>query len=753
MKSIRLSFILATALSFNTFLASAEEMKMPRIDVVGNNLYIDSKKFFIKGVGYSPFRPGIYPGGRVPLDIIEADFKRIKDAGFNTVRVWGIMPEEQISLAEKYGIKVIQAAGIKPDADFSYEGFIRQAESQVRQMARISKNHPNVIMYLITNEPHSKAITASGVGKTMDLYKRLMEIVKKEDPIRPISMANAYWTIWLDQSIWDIASFNVYNYSPSFVEIIGYANFIRNLRELSGTDKPFLVTEYGFAVSPEGPGKKGYGGNTQQEQAEGVIADLRGLIQGGATGGCVFEWNDEWWKAGNAAVHDSHPEEWFGIVGIEAKENPQGNPRKAYNTIKEEFKMMIIRPAEGQRIWNSADIEVNAMPEVRSIQYKIDEGVWGKLERDSEWWRGFISGGQLAPGVHTLTVKGMCGGKTEILRKANIIKCAGREELLPSVAIELTADKPLYANGEIMKIKARLTDRSGVPLENYPIQMGVFNSINNYSRVWQAKTNERGFFTGSIPIAGRHNEWYYVYWAAADTDEYGYKAKESRIGCVKAEAKDGYPQKWLTAKKAKNITIDGIMEDEWLKTDRITIDLDNNFVEGDIKDNSDLSAEARVLWDDSNLYLLVRADDNFPMSNGYEKWDLWKGDCVELFVSVHPSKILDGRYTSFDFQILIGTNAKMWIANQAKGGVRGDIPILSSTMTKTNSGGYVLEAKINAANFWEKEVRSFKSGEILGFDIAVSDADQSMVRKAKLVWNGTEEGYRDAAVWGRLKLE
>ncbi len=747
------STILILSVIFNITFAYGAENKIPRIDIVGDSLYIDGKKFFIKGVGYSPFRPGIYPGAPVSLELVEADFKRIKEAGFNTVRVWGVMPEEQLSLAEKYGLKVIQAAGIKPDSNFAYEGFIRQAESQVRQMARISKNHPNVIMYLVTNEPHSQAVVNSGVDKTLDLYKKLIAIIKEEDPLRPVSMANAYWTMWLDQSMWDVVCFNVYNYSPSLVEVIGYPNFIKNLRNLTSRDKPFLVTECGLSVSPEGPGKGGYGGNTQQEQADGVIEDMRGLIQGGAIGGCVFEWNDEWWKAGNAAVHDTHPEEWFGIIGIETKENPQGTSRKAYQVLKEEFKMLVIKPTEGQRIFNSTDIEINTQPEVKAVSYKIDGNGWSDLSGDVEWKRGVISGESLTSGVHILTIKGVSGNKSEIIRRLNIIKCASKEDVLSPVNIELTTDKPSYENGDAMKIKARLTDRSGIPLENYTVRMGVFNSANNYNRSWQGKTNERGFFTGSIPIVGRHREWYYVYWASADSEDYAYETKESKIGCAKAEAKDGFPLKWLTAKKAENITIDGVMEDEWLKTDRIIIDADNNFVEGEIKDNSDLSAEARVLWDDGNIYLLVRVEDNFPMAGGYEKWDLWKGDCVELFISVDPSKIQERGYTPSDFQILIGTNGKMWICNQTKGGIRNNAPILSNTVVTKSANSYTLEAKINVSNFWDKPFRTFKSGDVLGFDIAVGDADESMMRKAKVVWNGTEEGYKDAAVWGRLRLE
>ena len=695
-------------LIFKTSPLCAEGNNPPRIDIVGDSLYLDGKKFLVKGVGYSPFRPNVYPGGPVALNIVEEDFKRIKDAGFNTIRVWSTMPEDQLTLAQKYGLKVIQAAGIKPDAKFDYEGFLRQAESQVRQMVRTSKNHPNVIMYLLTNEPHSQAILNSGVDKTIDMYKKLTAIVKQEDPSRPVSMANAYWTLWLDQSTWDVVCFNVYNYDPALAADIGYADFIKNLRNLHAKEKPFLVTEFGLSVSPEGPGKKGYGGNTQEEQAAGVIEDLRGIVQAGAIGGCVFEWNDEWWKGGNAATHDTHPEEWFGLVGIESKDNPVGTPRKAYYALKEEFKLIVTKPTEGYRIFNSSDIEVNASSEVRNLRYNIDGGEWSDLAKDSEWWRGTIAAEPLVPGLHVLTVKGINGSNAGITRTVNIIKCASKEETAPAVNIELSTDKPSYQNGDVLKIKARLLDRAGNPLENYPMKMGVFNSAGRYTRNWSGRTNERGFFTGIIPVIGRQREWYYVYWAGAESEEYSRKTKEGKIGYVKAAAGTGFPARWLAAKKAERLTIDGVAEDEWLKADKINISADTNFVEGSVKDDSDLTAEIRVLWDEGNLYILADVKDDVPAANGYEKWDLWKGDCIELFISVDPAEIKEQGYTASDFQILIGANGRMWITNQAKGGIRNNYPILSNAMVKKSEKGYVLEAKINIANFWDKPFRTFR---------------------------------------------
>ena len=751
MRKPSLIILVFVAVLFGQIVVLAQENRIPRIELIGDSIYIDGKKFFIKGIGYSPYRPGDWPGSKVPLEIVEADFKRIKEAGFNTLRVWDTMLEEQLKLAEKYGLKVMQAVGLKPDADFGYSGFIRLAESKVRQMCRRSKNHPNVIMYLLMNEPHADAVLKSGIDKTLNLYKRLIDIIRKEDPNRPISMTNAYWTLWLDQSIWDVVSFNSYSYCD-FARDIGYANFVKNLKSIHSEGRPFLVTEFGLSVSPEGSGKGSYGGNTEEEQAEGLVTYFRELIDGGAAGGCVFEWNDEWWKAGNPAVHDADAEEWFGIIGIEKKGNPIGTPRKAYYDLKEELKLVVTKPTEGHRVLDNIDIEINTSPGIFKVQYRIDGGEWIYLFKREDWWRETIDASSMQTGLHLLTIKGL-DGEREIIRKVNIIKCKDRKDLLSPIHIELTTDKESYKNGDIIELKAHLTDKEGAPLKNHDIKLGMLNSINSYSRRWAGRTDDKGFFSKTIPVIGRGNEWYYIFWAGAEIEDYSYKTRTGEISYVKTLIGEGFPIKWLVAKEAKDIIIDGVIEDAWLKADKIEISPDMNFAEGDVKDSGDLSAEVRILWDEDNIYLLASVKDDVPMKNKYEKLELWKGDCRELFVSVDPTKIPEKGYSSFDFQILIGTNGKMWIPGQRKGGIRNNIPVLSRAVAKRSNDGYVLEAKVNIANFWDKPLNVFSKGNILGFDIAIGDADESGMRDSKLVWNGTAENYKDSAIWGRLKLE
>jgi len=724
----------------------------PRIELIDGNFYLDGEKFLIKGIGYSPYRPGQWPGARVTPRILEWDFRRIKDAGFNTLRVWGMMSDEQLRVADKYGLKVIQAVPLKPDVDFGYSGYLLHAGSSVRQMCRRGKKHPNVIMYLLMNEPHADRVVLSGVDATLDLYKKLIAIGKEEDPDRPISMANAYWTLWLDQSAWDVVSFNTYNYWPSTSGDIGYANFVGGLKELHSEGRPFVVTEFGYSVSPDGGGGYTYGGNTEDEQAEGVIKNFRELIRGGAAGGCVFEWNDEWWKANDPNTHDGHAEEWFGIIGIEDRSDILGKPRKAYYALKEELKMVVTEPKEGQRVLDKVSIEVNAAQSVEDLRYRVGSGEWSRLSKTGEWWRGELDGSGLEVGLRKLTIKGV-DGEQEIERHLNIIKCKDEKDLLPPVNIELTTDRPSYKNGDMLEIRARLTDRSGAPLKAYEVQLGLFNAINDFTRRWQGVTDDNGYFVKKVPVIGKFDEWYYVYWAGADVEDHGYKSKEGQIGYVKADYGEGLPVKEAVAQYADKIKIDGVVEEAWLKAEAIKLKFDINHVEGRIDSHEDLSAEAGVMWDEENIYLLVDIKDDVPAVNDHTKGDVWDGDCIEFFISLDPTKIPNVGYSEFDFQILIGANKNMWIPAQAKGGVRNSIPISSEVASKKGDKGYVLEAKINIANFSAKPFRKFKKGDILGFDMAIGDADRTGAREGKIIWNGTEVGYKDSSVWGRLTLK
>src|SRR3990167_3407202 len=62
----------------------------------------------IKGVTYDLKYPGISHYSQIPPEVFERDFKMMKKAGINTIRLYGVPPEFVLDLADRYNIRVIE---------------------------------------------------------------------------------------------------------------------------------------------------------------------------------------------------------------------------------------------------------------------------------------------------------------------------------------------------------------------------------------------------------------------------------------------------------------------------------------------------------------------------------------------------------------------------------------------------------------------------------------------------------------------
>ena len=285
--------------------------------------YIDNEKFFVKGIGYEPgSRPGQYPWARqFEPEIITLDMNRIIDGGFNTIRTWASLMEEELGLIDAMGLKIIFGIGIDRRGDFGNPGFITATESTFRRILNYSKNYDCIIAYVIMNEPMAADIYSAGAAETVSLWTRIKNIINQEHPGIPVSFTNSPAGDYINMNIFDISGHNIYSYSPPAVShSLGYSGYI-NYAKKASPKNPLVVTEYGLSVSPNGPGGYGYGGNSLQEQSDGDLIMYRGLIDGDAQGGCVFIYLDGWWKNNDIPndedTHEPEPEEWFGLFGIE----------------------------------------------------------------------------------------------------------------------------------------------------------------------------------------------------------------------------------------------------------------------------------------------------------------------------------------------------------------------------------------------------------------------------------------------------
>ena len=108
-----------------------------------------------------------------------------------------------------------------------------------------------------------------------------------------------------------------------------------------------LITETGLSVSPNayhaGPPNYGYGGNTEHEQATGILQNLEdsNTSQLPTAGVCIHEYLDAWWKFGLQDSYTQDPddiEEWFGIATLKDSSDWYTTEfRESYNAIKNKW--------------------------------------------------------------------------------------------------------------------------------------------------------------------------------------------------------------------------------------------------------------------------------------------------------------------------------------------------------------------------------------------------------------------------------
>ena len=65
------------------------------------------------------------------------------------------------------------------------------------------------------------------------------------------------------------------------------------------------------------------------------------------------------------------------------------------------------------------------------------------------------------------------------------------------------------------------------------------------------------------------------------------------------------------------------------------------------------SAEYGVFWNETHLFVDVFVRDQTPALNPFSGQELWKGDAVELFLSLHPERDIPGFLRDWNFQIFL----------------------------------------------------------------------------------------------------
>ncbi len=393
---ITLFIIVLFSCDKNEKLANEKPIQEKGVNFSVDNNYIlkNNIPFKIKGVVYVPGYPGFLPWEiensiSLPIELkksISSDITEIKLMGANTIRFWGAPKYCYEALKNIGDLNFIQVIWIKDDEpDFQNPLFKEDTKKYIRQVIdRIytvfDDNSPPLVALTIGNELSEKSILSTNAAHP-NINSFIGNHITTESNITAteafIAEMADYATTYefstygnkslltysneirtediIDIPFLDFVSHNAYSYAVDYYRpettpgsnsgtiFQGWVEQIKSKHP----DKPLLITETGLSVSPYashvGPPNYGYGGNTEAEQATGLLQNINDIDTSAfpLAGVCVHEFSDAWWKFGLEDSYSQDPndvEEWFGVVKLkDSSDWYKTELRSSYHALKEKW--------------------------------------------------------------------------------------------------------------------------------------------------------------------------------------------------------------------------------------------------------------------------------------------------------------------------------------------------------------------------------------------------------------------------------
>jgi len=342
------------------------------VSVSGRQLLVNCSPFLVRGVNYNP----------VPIadnnqewayiyNVCISDFAQMNVMGVNTIRVYfnysalfdtdGTVNaamkgnyDRLLSAAAAQGIYVIPNFWVPYNVDYTNATNLSQIETQFAAVINLFKNtstYPNILMWALGDE-NNNSVNLSPMNDTQmfQFYQNVIAYEKANaDTAHPYTAVlvnnndiNNAGLTGLVTSL-DIWSLNVY------LSTSGVWN--SNVVSAYTLTKPLLITEFGNDAYNNGTGTEDDADQSNffaDVWPNSIGNNLSALNSSNKLlGGCVFEWNDEWWKCGTPSTHGScgetlsvlpdnyGNEAWFGLgtaLGINVS-GPR-TYRTAFTTLK-----------------------------------------------------------------------------------------------------------------------------------------------------------------------------------------------------------------------------------------------------------------------------------------------------------------------------------------------------------------------------------------------------------------------------------
>ncbi len=505
------------AVSFSLFaLRFSLPLEAARTEIREGRFYVDNEPFYVRGIGYAPWRPHQHPGvsyTNTNRGWTKLDFQRMKAAHVNTIRTWDALDSEDLALAKDNGLMVIQGIWLDPKQDFSDARNQQAAIRQVESVATTSKDSDNVLGYLLMTEPSPEAILDTGTAETLQFFRRLKRSIQAIDP-RPVSMDSWPPLAFMDHHDFDFVTFNLFGFWPkSIVFAMGHAGMTRWFVDRFASDRPLIVGETGgYSVSEASQtAAGGVGGLNEYNQSLKDLDSARATLEGHAAGNILVSWIDTWHYPRDPDTHDNEPWEWNGILGIptDSEKDQAGVPRQVYKDLAAYNEIIPVEPKSNHLypIQQPVPILVNTGDDVAYVRYALNDSDWKYLDGSGHgWFQGFFKLPKLAKKRQTLDVQALGTDETVLASKEVSFLAGVLQEYL---TIELKTPKTL-------EFTVKIENSLHQPIAKRKIQFGCFEPLHFAERQGTLVTDAEGAVSFScLPLTPAPGPYLYV---AAGTD-------------------------------------------------------------------------------------------------------------------------------------------------------------------------------------------------------------------------------------------
>lgn len=267
-----------------------------RLTVHGKRFHLDGKPHFLRTVTYGPFPEGC---PHTPA----SDFPRIRQAGFDSIRLYALPEKALLDEAARHDLLVVATHAWGHGCDFLHEEptLLTDAREQLTIWLSRHGHHPALGAVLVANEIPSEMARWMTPWKVNQAIDGLIRAAQKAAPGLPVAYANFPTTEYLEPPSADFTAFNIY-----LEDERALARYLPRLHHLAG-DRPVYLTEFGLDTQ----------GHSEEAQAALLPRALLLSREAALAGATLYGWSDHWLN------NDRVVSDWsFGLLRRDGSEKP-----------------------------------------------------------------------------------------------------------------------------------------------------------------------------------------------------------------------------------------------------------------------------------------------------------------------------------------------------------------------------------------------------------------------------------------------